>query len=127
MPDYILYIIPQGPVLYKSDKGVSDAACPPKCGPAEAGGLSTSSLPFMFHACLAFVPDGPAKKPGYKANSKLMLLALAAYMTFLPSIKMLKKINYFSDWFSHLTKYSVKKIKTMEIINSVLSNVEVKF
>ena len=35
-----------GPVLYKGDKGVNDAARPPKGGPAEAGDLSASSLPW---------------------------------------------------------------------------------
>ena len=34
----------QDPVLYKGDKGINDAACPPKGGPAKAKGLSASSL-----------------------------------------------------------------------------------
>ena len=35
----------QNPVLYKGDKGVSDAARLPEGGSAEAGGPSASSLP----------------------------------------------------------------------------------
>ena len=35
----------QGPVLFKGDKGINDAAHPSEGGPAEAGGLSASSLP----------------------------------------------------------------------------------
>ena len=35
-----------GPKSGKSDKGVIDAARPTEGGPAEAGGLSTSSLPW---------------------------------------------------------------------------------
>ena len=47
-------------MLYKGDKGVSDAAHPLEGGPVEARGLLTSSLPLIFDTCLAFMPDGPA-------------------------------------------------------------------
>ena len=62
-------------MLYKGDKGVTDAARPPEHGPAEAGGISTSSLPVMFDARPVRMPDGPAKKLGCKAYRKLMLSA----------------------------------------------------
>ena len=76
MPDYSLNWT-TGPVLYKGDKGVNDAAHPP-----EAGGLSASSLLLMFNAHPAWMPDSPTKKPGRKASSKLMLLALSIYKTY---------------------------------------------
>ena len=37
----------QGPVLYKGDKGVTDAACQPESSLAEVGGLTVSSLPLL--------------------------------------------------------------------------------
>ena len=43
MPDYCLNWT-MGPVLYKGDKGINDAACPPKGGPPEVNSLSASSL-----------------------------------------------------------------------------------
>ena len=33
-------------MLYKGDKGIYDASRPPEVGPAEAGGLLASSLPW---------------------------------------------------------------------------------
>ena len=43
----------QGLLLYKGAKGVNDAAHSPEGGPAEAGGLSASSLPwFILEASL---------------------------------------------------------------------------
>ena len=59
----------QGPVLYKGDKDVIDAAHPPESGPAEIGGLSTSSLPVIFDARPAQIPDGPARKWGTKPTA----------------------------------------------------------
>ena len=50
----------RGPEIYKGDKGVSDAAHPPEGGPAEAGGLSTSILPFIFDTRPVRIPDSPA-------------------------------------------------------------------
>ena len=50
----------QGPVLYKIDKGVNDAARSPECGPAETGA-------FRPQVCLYWTM--PAR---VKANSKLM-------------------------------------------------------
>ena len=37
-------------MLYKGDKGVSDAARPPEGGLSKAGGLSASSLPLLDNA-----------------------------------------------------------------------------
>ena len=42
-------------MLYKGDKGVSDATRPPEDGPTEAGGLLASSLPLNI--------DGPTWMP----------------------------------------------------------------
>ena len=65
MPNYSLnWTKRSSPVLYS----VINVAHPP-----EARGLSALSLPLIMRYCLAFLPDGPAKKPGHKAK----LLALA--------------------------------------------------
>ena len=44
------------PVLYKGDKSVNDAVRPTKCGPAEAVGLSASSLPLLNKAKNKLMP-----------------------------------------------------------------------
>ena len=49
-------------MLYKGDKGVNDAARPPEGGLAEAGGLSTSSLPWSI--------DRPVRMPDSPLNSQ---------------------------------------------------------
>ena len=38
----IALIWQQGPVLYKGDKGVNDAACPSEDGPTETGGVKSA-------------------------------------------------------------------------------------
>ena len=48
-------------MLYKGDKGISDAARPPEGGPAEAEGLS--SLPWNID-CSERMPDSPLKSLG---------------------------------------------------------------
>ena len=48
----------QGPVLYKGDEGVSDAARPPEGDPTEVGGLSASSLPWSIDRP-AWMQDSP--------------------------------------------------------------------
>ena len=73
---------PQSPVLYKGD---NNAARLPESGPAESGGLSISSLPLLF--------DGPTKKPGRKAHSKLMLLTLSDICLCLPTERTRHKVN----------------------------------
>ena len=52
----------RGPVLYKGDKGVSDASRPPEGGTAETEGLLTSSLLIKFDNRLARMPVGQAKE-----------------------------------------------------------------
>ena len=49
-------------MLYKGNKGVNDAACAPEGGPAEARGLTASSLPLLDRAlradiCSRLPPD----------------------------------------------------------------------
>ena len=56
-------------MLYKGDKDVNNAACPPEGGPAETGGLSVSSLPLIFEARPTRMPDGPAKKAGARIQN----------------------------------------------------------
>ena len=60
----------QGPVLYKGDKGVNDAARPPECGPAEAGSLPASSLPWSID-CLAWMPDSPLNRSPTHTNTQI--------------------------------------------------------
>ena len=63
---YVCLIIaetgPRDPVLYKGDRGVSDAARPPEGGLAEAVDLSASSLPGSI--------DRPARTPDRPLNSQ---------------------------------------------------------
>ena len=55
-------------MLYKGDKGVNIAACEPKGGPAEAGGLSASNLPLISIPYPAQMPEGPAKAKVFDSN-----------------------------------------------------------
>ena len=75
MPDYNLNWI-TGPVLYKGDKGISNATRPIKGGGlAEAVALSSSSLPWSIDR-LVWMPDSPLK-----SQRKHPILVSAAHQT----------------------------------------------
>ena len=59
-------------MLYKGDKGVNVAACPPEVAHPKPFGLEST---IDFNVCPAQMPDDPAKEPG----SKVRMLILSTY------------------------------------------------